>query len=203
MSLDLDMLWEQSNLIDYWSAHVHHIASFRPCFQWPGFFLVQAGKISREIYFWRRNMTGRAASLRRRCRDRRKKQVGDGNSKAKTAKRDSPLTPNPEIFTQYPQSLIPLSSPNTFINSPSDVLYFLQTSLDSYKFWFGVLWRMGQDLAYEEWVSGYSLHWVLACFSCFPLSPSLPPATFSHRPRRRLRGILLVIWKGLKGWMGF
>jgi hypothetical protein len=79
---------------------------------------------------------------------------------------DSPLTPNPKIFTQYPQPLIPLSSPNTLINSPSNTFHLLKGALDSNKFRFGVLWGMREDLADEEWVSGYTLHWALArpCF---------------------------------------
>jgi hypothetical protein len=92
---------------------------------------------------------------------------------------DSPLTPNPKIFTQYPQPLIPLSGSHTLINSPSNVLYFLQTSLDSNEFRFGVLGCMCQDLTDEEWVSGYSLHWALA--SSLLLSSFFSPS-FWHPP---------------------
>jgi hypothetical protein len=83
---------------------------------------------------------------------------------------DSPLTPNPQILTQYPQPLIPLSSPNTLINSPRNIFHFLKGSLDRNEFRFGVLGCVCQDLTNEEWVSGYSLHCALARSCSFLIS---------------------------------
>ena len=70
--------------------------------------------------------------------------------------KNSPLTPNPQILTQYPQPLIPLHIPYTFINTRRYTFYLVQCGLD---LWQVLVWGcILQDLADQEWVAGYPLH---------------------------------------------